>query len=353
MRNPVSTLLAILLAWLVSFSVSAAAPTNVGPYTLPYTFNEITYTKALMTKTLSNDSEGGNVAAIYFYNGTAKFNGGYSVFKFFNSPTVLRINSVDDVFGNSGDVFHEYTQSQSPDDPYWFGLANDICFTDAYLKGSNDVRFEAGWPPQPTYYQNSGYHCNYYFYDNEADVVVNSDFFNFKMKLPLPGGVSWRLNTKIGGDLECTTQQDSLHQGNGYYSLDFGHYTAGNTSQSNINIYATADGIIDGYGYDANGFGNWVRIDHLNGYMTLYGHMANQTSVTSGFVPQGTQLGIMGTTGNSTGIHLHLQIYYGGSSTSTVTELGLVKMEGLFLNEYTVITSSGNCHTFYPSTNTQ
>ncbi len=180
MRRIVFALMSIigmLLLSLCPIAASATAPASPGPYTLPYTHNNITYTKALMTKTLSNDSQGGNVAAIYFYNGTAKFHGGYSVFKFFSSPTVLRVNSVDDVFGNSDDVFYEYAQSQSPDDPYWFGLANDVCFTDAYLKGSHDVNLEAGWPQQPNYYQNPSYHCDYYFYDNQADVIVNSGFF--------------------------------------------------------------------------------------------------------------------------------------------------------------------------------
>ena len=95
-------------------------------------------------------------------------------------------------------------------------------------------------------------------------------------------------------------------------------------------------------------YGHWVRVNHGNGYKTLYGHMTAQSLITSGAVNQGDQLGTIGNTGNSTGTHLHFQVSYNGSSASTVPELGLVLMEGLALNEYAV-----GCNAYYASTNTQ
>jgi murein DD-endopeptidase MepM/ murein hydrolase activator NlpD len=60
------------------------------------------------------------------------------------------------------------------------------------------------------------------------------------------------------------------------------------------------------------GYGCHVMVDHGNGYQTLYGHMS-VISVSAGqAVNQGQQLGIMGSTGNSTGPHLHFEIRLGG-----------------------------------------
>lgn len=61
-------------------------------------------------------------------------------------------------------------------------------------------------------------------------------------------------------------------------------------------------------------YGFTVIIDHGNGYATLYAHMQPNLSVAPGqSVSQGQQLGIMGTTGRSTGVHLHFEVRKNGS----------------------------------------
>ena len=59
-------------------------------------------------------------------------------------------------------------------------------------------------------------------------------------------------------------------------------------------------------------YGNYVEIDHGNGYTTLYGHMS-ALSVTQGQgVTQGQKIGEVGSTGNSTGNHCHFEMTYNG-----------------------------------------
>jgi len=77
-------------------------------------------------------------------------------------------------------------------------------------------------------------------------------------------------------------------------------------------IYATADGLVQ----DANfsmGFGNVVKISHDNGkFLTLYAHM-QKAAVTQGqFVKRGDVIGYMGSTGRSTGSHLHYEVHRDG-----------------------------------------
>lgn len=61
------------------------------------------------------------------------------------------------------------------------------------------------------------------------------------------------------------------------------------------------------------GYGNCVMIDHGNGYKTLYGHMSSIAVSNGQSVSQGDTVGYVGSTGVSTGPHLHFEIHSGGS----------------------------------------
>jgi murein DD-endopeptidase MepM/ murein hydrolase activator NlpD len=79
---------------------------------------------------------------------------------------------------------------------------------------------------------------------------------------------------------------------------------------SNPDIVAAQGGTVVTAGWNAGGYGNFVIIDHGNGYRTLYAHMVTGSiAVEAGArVNQGQKLGRMGSTGRSTGIHLHFEI---------------------------------------------
>lgn len=85
-------------------------------------------------------------------------------------------------------------------------------------------------------------------------------------------------------------------------------------------IVAHSDGKIvkfqDGLGNmkGSNSYGNYVKIDHGNGYYTLYAHMRKGLSVKNGqTVKAGTRLGYMGDSGNAYGGHLHFELWEGGN----------------------------------------
>lgn len=67
-------------------------------------------------------------------------------------------------------------------------------------------------------------------------------------------------------------------------------------------------------GYDENGYGNYVVVDHGGGYTSLYGHLQKATVKQGDTISAGQQVGVIGSTGNSSGPHLHLRVHKNGQS---------------------------------------
>lgn len=78
-------------------------------------------------------------------------------------------------------------------------------------------------------------------------------------------------------------------------------------------ILASDSGVVIGAGWlDGYGYGNRVMVDHGNGYVTLYAHLSSVQVVQGQRVNRGDVLGQMGSTGRSTGTHLHFEIRQNG-----------------------------------------
>ena len=78
-------------------------------------------------------------------------------------------------------------------------------------------------------------------------------------------------------------------------------------------IYAADNGVIVYAGWNDWGYGNVTVIDHGNGYQTLYGHQSRILVQCGQSVYKGQLIGNMGSTGNSSGPHLHFEMWYNGS----------------------------------------
>lgn len=99
------------------------------------------------------------------------------------------------------------------------------------------------------------------------------------------------------------------------------------------NVVAAHSGIVDvaqndcihNWGKDSScgcggGYGNWVRIDHGDGYSTIYAHMSSITVSYGDYVEAGQLLGFVGSTGYSTGAHLHFETLYDGVKYNPLVE---------------------------------
>ena len=83
-------------------------------------------------------------------------------------------------------------------------------------------------------------------------------------------------------------------------------------------IYATADGIVGRSEWNNGGYGNLVEIDHGQGIQTRYGHLSQRIATAGQRVHRGDLIGLMGSTGRSTGSHLHYEVRIDGRAVNPV-----------------------------------
>ena len=85
------------------------------------------------------------------------------------------------------------------------------------------------------------------------------------------------------------------------------------TVKSGTSIHSPADGIVK-RAYYAGGFGNHIKLDHGNGYTTLFAHLSKIKVKHGQKVKKGEVIGLTGNTGRSTAPHLHYEIHHYGES---------------------------------------
>lgn len=90
------------------------------------------------------------------------------------------------------------------------------------------------------------------------------------------------------------------------------------TAATGTPVYATGDGTVRESGYDNGGYGNNVVINHGYGYQSLYGHMKKVKVRVGDRVKRGEVIGWVGSTGKSTGPHLHYEIIKNGDKIDPI-----------------------------------
>jgi len=141
-------------------------------------------------------------------------------------------------------------------------------------------------------------------------VVIDTGYTAVRTVAPIPGVVGegsfmWPTSGRI-------TQRYSWY-----------HRAVDIANSSSPSVVASQGGTVTVAGWNGGGYGNYVVVDHGNGYRTLYAHLASGSiSVGAGqVVSQGQRLGTMGSTGRSTGIHLHFEVIGPGGKLNPLSVL--------------------------------
>lgn len=101
-------------------------------------------------------------------------------------------------------------------------------------------------------------------------------------------------------------------------------------------VYATGDGVVTMAEFKSNGYGNQIVIDHGYGYQSRYAHLS-VISVAEGMkVKRGEQIGNVGSSGKSTGPHLHYEVVYRGNRVNPMNYMDF----NMSLDEYRSMTGT-------------
>jgi murein DD-endopeptidase MepM/ murein hydrolase activator NlpD len=109
------------------------------------------------------------------------------------------------------------------------------------------------------------------------------------VKFSLGEGIKWRTIHPVLGTSRMHNGQD--------FRVPYG-----------TEVYATGDGKVIESGWNSGGFGNCIVIDHGYGFQTVYGHLSDIKVTKGQVVKRGDRIGISGSSGLSSGPHLHYQV---------------------------------------------
>ncbi len=97
-------------------------------------------------------------------------------------------------------------------------------------------------------------------------------------------------------------------------------------------IFATADGMI-GRAQWVSGYGKYIEVEHGNAIQTRYGHLSAMNVVSGQRVKQGDIIGFMGSTGRSTGSHLHYEVRIAGEPVNPTSFLAPITQPSPVTNQ--------------------
>ncbi|MPL55069.1 M23 family metallopeptidase [Flavobacterium sp.] len=101
------------------------------------------------------------------------------------------------------------------------------------------------------------------------------------------------------------------------------------------NVYSVLDGIVTETGWDNNGGGNYIKVNHFNRFETAYLHLSEIYYRVGEFVKAGFIIAKSGSSGNSTGPHLHFSVKEFGKNINPTHFLNdLIKVNQLITNNY-------------------
>jgi murein DD-endopeptidase MepM/ murein hydrolase activator NlpD len=177
-------------------------------------------------------------------------------------------------------------------------LEQPLSFKDIFAKRAQDINEEEiigalGEASQMLQERLASFQEIAWFYANQRNISDSTPSIRPVTDARITSGFGYRLSP-------FGTYVASYH-----YGIDF-------AGKPNSRIVATADGTVRQAGW-AQSYGQAILVDHGFGYSTLYGHLAEIRVKKGDSVKRGQVIANMGTTGRSTGVHLHYEVWKDGT----------------------------------------
>ncbi|WP_026951706.1 M23 family metallopeptidase [Algoriphagus mannitolivorans] len=212
----------------------------------------------------------------------------------FDQDSYLRtLTSQTDSILFQGDVNLSRIRSIISEDPlgYLWSPTNQL------IKISEQVQIDSIWVTAFEHYSN---------WDSKKVDIYNFDIRNFQDSLLLRlYDPRFGMNWKFPLDQSKKTSEFGPRWGRMHYGTDL-------DLETGDPVYAGFDGIVRVKAYDRYGWGYFVVVRHKNGLETLYGHLSKQIAQVGDEVRAGDIIGKGGSSGRSTGSHLHYEMRYKG-----------------------------------------
>lgn len=126
-----------------------------------------------------------------------------------------------------------------------------------------------------------------------ADLYLSAGMLGYlPLRMPVPGG---RVSSSYGYRKDPLTGKGRFHAG-----IDYACELA-------TAVHASAAGTVCSVGY-RGGYGKCVKVKHRYGFSSIYAHLSGYYVRTGESIPAGKIIGFVGTTGRSTGYHLHYEV---------------------------------------------
>jgi murein DD-endopeptidase MepM/ murein hydrolase activator NlpD len=166
------------------------------------------------------------------------------------------------------------------------------------VETQEQLKIDSSWVTIAQYYS---------IWDSRSINPYKIDGANFKDTIPLVlydslQGTGWSMPISPSG----ITSQFGMRHYRWHYGTDL-------KLETGDPVVAAFDGIVRIRMYDAGGYGNYLVIRHYNGVETLYGHLSKQEVEVGQLVRAGERIGLGGSTGRSSGPHLHFEVRYEGN----------------------------------------
>ncbi|MCL4406350.1 MAG: peptidoglycan DD-metalloendopeptidase family protein [Patescibacteria group bacterium] len=156
--------------------------------------------------------------------------------------------------------------------------------------------------------------------------VINPSLLEFKINLPPLQKINLPAEGRSSGPSNVGGLSQQLINGfswptlsSGWISSPFGprgasvHHGIDIAVNMGAPVYAAETGKVIVASFDPDGYGNYIQIQHANGYTTLYGHCSELLVRVGDTVTKGEEIALAGSTGRSTGPHVHFEIALNGT----------------------------------------